>query len=683
MTRHLTAEDFVSRLGGYVSATNPNNARVPAPGKSHRSDSLSIIVDPDADDGFRNNCFAGVSWKECRDYIKAQMGINDTYSPPAPRKPAPKSNGSKPHHAERKKVAEYIYRDKSGGPYHRIIRYDTGDGKTFTQERWKDGKWVKGADDTDPETKRAIGNYPPIPYNLPAIVSNPDEPIWLVEGEKNADDLIALGFLATTAKGGASAFPLSEDFSVWFDGVPVYAIPDNDEPGESWLARVKKAIPHAQTITLPGLPPKGDVSDWLEFGGTADELIALTKPPEAIAFSPTAFTLGDPSQIPPREWIYDFRLIRGFVALTVAPGGLGKSSLAMVDALSMAIGRPLFQDSPVQEKKPLRVWYWNGEDPQDETRRRVAAIALHYKVTDADIGGRLFTDTGRETEIILGSMNGNEIEVNEALILDLESAIIANKIDVLILDPFSSAHRLPENDNSAINAVARRLAKLADRCNCAVEIVHHTRKTNGAETTVEDGRGASSMRDAVRSARALNVMSPEIANELDISETDRLSYFSVGEGKASMSSKAQGVKWRRLISVPLGNATPDRDEDHVGVVTYYEIKKQEKIQPTNDLTNIETVILQILATNDMTRHWGGRGTPPTGWLGKVIIDRMGLIGVANGTINSVIKGMLNDKKIVLRSTWAGGNEVTSYTLPGRPASDDLASIPDDHSDVPF
>ena len=684
MTRHLTAEDFVSRLGGYVSATNPNNARVPAPGKSLRSDALSIIVDPDADDGFRNNCFADVPWKECRDYIKAEMGINETYVPPVRQKPKAKTNGVKPQPEEWNKVAEYVYHDKDGEPYHRVTRYAVGGGKSYGQERWKNGQWVKGADDTDPETKKALGNYPPIPYNLPAIVANPDEPIWLVEGEKNADDLIALGLLATTAKGGATSFPLSDDFAVWFDGVTVYALPDNDDPGETWLVRVQKAIPHAQTIILPGLPPKGDVSDWLEFGGTVEELTALASPPEKPTFTPTAFDLGDPTQIPPRQWMYDFRLIRGFVALTVAPGGLGKSSLAMVDALSMATGRALFDDSPVQEKRPLRVWYWNGEDPQEETRRRVAAIALHYKVKNDDIAGRLFTDTGRETEIILGAMNGHEIEVNDKLISDLETAILKNEIDVLIIDPFSSAHRLPENDNSAINAVARRLAKLADRCNCAVEIVHHTRKTNGAETTVEDGRGASSMRDAVRSARALNVMSPEIADELDISETDRLSYFSVGEGKASMSSKAQCVKWRQLISVPLGNGTPDREQDHVGVVTYYELKKEkEKVQPTNDLSNIETVILQILATNDMTRHWGGRGTAPTGWLGKVVIDRMGLIGVANGTINGVIKGMLNDKKIVLRSTWASGNEVTSYTLPDRPASNDLASTPDDYSDVPF
>lgn len=572
-------------------------------------------------------------------------------------------------------VCRYVYEDANGNPYHRITRKSD---KQFPQEYW-------GINDEVLETYGWVNGKPPlgpIPYHLPDILTNGDQIIHLVEGEKSADYLRSLGLIATTAPGGGPNFPLTDDFAVWFDGQEVRAYPDNDKAGQEWAERVAKRLPHAEIIWLPDQPAKAGADDWLQRENrTVDDLINAGKPePKKPAFVPTAFELGDPTQIPPRQWMYDFRLIRGFVALTVAPGGLGKSSLAMVDALAMAIGKKLFDDSPVQEKKPLRVWYWNGEDPQEETRRRIAAIALHYKVTNEDIGGRLFTDTGRETEIILGTMNGQEININEDLFVDLETAIIADKIDVLMIDPFSSAHRLPENDNSAINAVARRLAKLADRCNCAVEIVHHTRKTNGAETTVEDGRGASSMRDAVRSARALNVMSYEgVGKELGLSEDDCKSYFSVGEGKASMSSKASGSKWRRLVSVPLGNKTDDRDEDTVGVVVYYEPKKQvEKIEKTNDLTNIEPTILEILARNDMTRHWGGSSQPPKGWLGKAVIERMGLVDVKNGRINGVIKNMLNDGKIVIR----GHGEDACYTLPGSVMRAD-ASDHYDPDDTPF
>ena len=45
---------------------------------------------------------------------------------------------------------------------------------------------------------------------------------------------------------------------------------------------------------------------------------------------PSPFTLREPKLIPPRQWLYGTHLIRGFVSLTVAPGGLGKSSMVLV-----------------------------------------------------------------------------------------------------------------------------------------------------------------------------------------------------------------------------------------------------------------------------------------------------------------------------------------------------------------
>ena len=52
------------------------------------------------------------------------------------------------------------------------------------------------------------------------------------------------------------------------------------------------------------------------------------------------------------------------------PGG-GKSTKRMVEAVAMVSGRALLGVKPV---KRLKVWYWNGEDPQTETDRRFAAI---------------------------------------------------------------------------------------------------------------------------------------------------------------------------------------------------------------------------------------------------------------------------------------------------------------------
>lgn len=60
--------------------------------------------------------------------------------------------------------------------------------------------------------------------------------------------------------------------------------------------------------------------------------------------------------------------------------------------------------------------------------------------------------------------------VIEALVAEL----IARKIDVLVVDPFVSSHAVSENDNGAIDAVAKEWARVAKRANCSIVLVHHT-----------------------------------------------------------------------------------------------------------------------------------------------------------------------------------------------------------------
>src|ERR1700704_3288224 len=102
-------------------------------------------------------------------------------------------------------------------------------------------------------------------------------------------------------------------------------------------------------------------------------------------FSATPYVRRDPKTIPPRQFLHAGHYIRGFLSATIAPGGLGKTSLQLVEAVGMAIGRDLLKG--IAAPRRLRVWYWNLEDPRDETDRRIAAIVLHYKINPAEIEG--------------------------------------------------------------------------------------------------------------------------------------------------------------------------------------------------------------------------------------------------------------------------------------------------------
>src|SRR5690606_20408923 len=107
-------------------------------------------------------------------------------------------------------------------------------------------------------------------------------------------------------------------------------------------------------------------------------------------------------------------------------------------------------------------------------------------------------------------------------------------------------------------------AQIADRTGCAIDLVHHTRKLNGADADMEAARGGSSIAGAVRAARALNVMSPEIAKGFGIDDDERRSFVRIDDAKANLAPPS-AAKWFHLASVDLGNATNERPSDHVGV----------------------------------------------------------------------------------------------------------------------
>ena len=135
----------------------------------------------------------------------------------------------------------------------------------------------------------------------------------------------------------------------------------------------------------------------------------------------------------------------------------------------------------------------------------------------------------------------------------LTAALIAGTFDALVLDPAVSVHRVSENDNVAIDAVAKTLGRIAGNADIAVEAVRHTRKLAGAAATIEDARGASARTAAARNVRVLNRMSTEDAARAGIEDGDERFYFrSDGDGNLSTPSANQ---WFHLQSIGLGNGS--------------------------------------------------------------------------------------------------------------------------------
>lgn len=224
----------------------------------------------------------------------------------------------------------------------------------------------------------------------------------------------------------------------------------------------------------------------------------------------------------------------------------------------MATGRPLLGITPAQR---ARVWIWNGEDPAEEIDRRIIAAMIQHEIKPEDIEGYLFRDTGRETPLVIATQSRNGTVIARPVVDGIIAEIKRKQIDVLIVDPFVKSHKVTENDNNAIDQIASEWAAIADICNCSIELSHHSRKTNGAEVTVEDTRGASALVNASRSARVLNKMSKEEAKSAYLEEVTAWRYYRVDNGKANMAPPPESAQWYRLASVRLANG------DDVGAAT--------------------------------------------------------------------------------------------------------------------
>lgn len=225
----------------------------------------------------------------------------------------------------------------------------------------------------------------------------------------------------------------------------------------------------------------------------------------------------------------------------------------------MASGRELLGDWTANG---LKVWVYNLEDTRDELERRIIAAMQHHAVSPDEIEGRLFVDTGRERALSTAVQTRDGVQIIRPEMEALAHEIGAREIDVLIIDPFVSSHHVSENDNGAIDLLAKEWARLADYCNCAIELVHHTRKTNGEEATTESARGATALLGAARSGRVLNKMTDGMKADAGVKD-DPATYFAVSRDKANLAPVGKRV-WRRMASVRLANG------DDVGVAEAWE-----------------------------------------------------------------------------------------------------------------
>jgi hypothetical protein len=246
--------DPVERLRERLDHVRPCSGGFTARCPAHDDHHNSLKVDR-ADDGHALvHCYAGC----LPDEVMHAVGLTlaDLY-PPAPHLVTPTSHG--------RIVATYDYVDARAVLCYQAVRYEP---KGFAQRRPNGrGGWLWNLGDVERVLYRLID----------LLAADPREPVCLCEGEKDADRLASLGFVATTHAGGAGQW--RPEYAETLRDRHVVVVEDHDDAGRQRSEKVAASLTgiahEVRVLVLPGLPEKGDVSDWLDAGGDHAELRRL------------------------------------------------------------------------------------------------------------------------------------------------------------------------------------------------------------------------------------------------------------------------------------------------------------------------------------------------------------------------------------------------------------------------
>jgi RecA-family ATPase len=388
---------------------------------------------------------------------------------------------------------EWIYLEAGGKPYLKVRRFRLPDGKkSYPQSHLNGAGWKNGA---------PAG--PKIPYRLPDLLkADPNEPVWITEGEKCADEVRGLGLVATSASGGAGKW--TADLNEYFRDRIVYVLPDNDPPGTKHahdVARNLKGIAKAVCIVqLPDLADKEDVYDWIKQGGTRADLeqIAWAAPewcesgigqnqdgtlgekpqadePKADQVKPFAVVKAPDMEgvkLPSRRWIFDNLLPAGEFCLFNGMGGASKTQSALQKAVAIALAADFIgMLSNSQHCGPAL--FISMEETNEEIARRIENILRHLHKSFKDVPNLHWQSFVNEPKYI-AVVNPRTGMVERTRFYDeLELTIADGKYAYVGIENTAQVFCGSEIDRTTVQAFGSVGTRLAHNTGAAIEMLQH------------------------------------------------------------------------------------------------------------------------------------------------------------------------------------------------------------------
>jgi hypothetical protein len=386
---------------------------------------------------------------------------------------------------------------------------DLFDDRKGAEYRYADGRVVHRTPDKKfPQSGNKNGR--PTLYHLPEVIVavRDRRPVFLVEGEKDADAVRLLGAAATTAPMGASNFRKVD--AAPLTGAHVVVVPDRDPAGDRWLRDVLATLAgKAASLRLAHALVGKDAADHIAAGHDLAALVEspLPRTPPPSSSGPTMpgdppdlgwhYGAAEPAARAPAgwwteiagrytlinwqdlwahtpdeiEWLCEPLLARGRSVALYSQAKAGKSLLALEIAAAVACGRAVI-GNPARE--PLRVLYVDLENTPEDLLERLQALG--YGPTD--LGNLAYLSFPNLPA--LDSAEGGQ---------HLLACALAHRVDLVIIDTVSRVVDGKEDSADTFNALYRHALVPLKARKVAVFRLDHSGKD------MERGQRGSSAKD--------------------------------------------------------------------------------------------------------------------------------------------------------------------------------------------
>ena len=414
--------------------------------------------------------------------------------------------------------SEYIYTDSNGVVLVSVRKYYEQD-TTGGIVRDSSGKPKK-------QFRQFMNGRQGIPeprplYNIPNILEA-DKVIW-VEGEKCADALNELGYVATCTIGGAGM--LSENTAYKFDFTPLSGKelilwPDNDEAGKK-LAQIVEAqakqagVKSTLMLKIPSTKSdKWDAADAVDEDFDIDKMIKSNenKIKKQISLLDDTLLIDQyfVGKAPEQKFLIGDTIPLGVPCVFAAAGDSGKGMMTLDLAMKVASGASMQNSFGGLVAEHGDVILITAEDDKDEMHRRISRLDPSKYRESYEHKLRILPLPNLGGVFPIMQKFDNSYLMGEEFSRIYDQMLEMNTLKLIIIDPMASfVHADVNADPAAGAAFMSLLAQMATETGATVMVNHHMAKIrdNDPVTTPEQARnlirGTSAIVDGVRSAFAV------------------------------------------------------------------------------------------------------------------------------------------------------------------------------------